>query len=613
MHPTENTKINWAELSDEEGVLLCQKLREDLIQDVSRTGGHLASNLGVVELTVALHRVYDTATDRLVFDVGHQCYCHKMLTGRADLMDTLRKFGGLSGFPKPNESDHDAFVAGHASNSVSVALGMARARTQLNQDYDVVAVIGDGALTGGLAYEGLCNAGQSGENLVVIINDNGMSIRKNVGGMAKLLERHHLRPQYLTLKQFYRETAKKIPGGKRLFDASVRVKKVVKGALLPSSMFEDMGFSYLGPVDGHDLSELTRILHWAKEMEGPVIVHVRTKKGKGFAPAEKKPHRYHGVSPFDPQTGQPLKEPETDFSEVFGQTLTELADQDKRICAVTAAMQPGTGLDGFASAHPDRCFDVGIAEGHAVAMCGGMAKQGAVPVFAVYSTFLQRGYDMLIHDVALCRLHAVFGVDRAGLVGADGETHQGVFDLAFLSTVPGMTVLAPASFAELRTMLRWAVEECHGPVSVRYHRGGENGYSADCGRTPASVLREGADLTIVTHGILTGSVLKAAKLLEESGVSAEVIKLNRVHPVDPMPVIESVRKTGRLLVAEEVIRQGCAGMVLTAALMERGVPVKKCTLLNCGDHFIPHGSVEQLRKLLGLTPEQIAEIGKNML
>lgn len=601
--------INWKELSDEEGRLLCRRLRRELIESVSVTGGHLASNLGTVELTVALHRVYDTAEDRLVFDVGHQCYCHKMLTGRADLMGTLRKFRGLSGFPKPRESVHDAFVAGHASNSVSVALGMARARTLLREPYDVVALIGDGALTGGLAYEGLSNAGQSGEKLVVIINDNGMSIQKNVGGMARLLEQHHLRPRYLSMKRRYKETSEKIPGGKRFFEATVKVKKAVKGALLPSSMFEDLGFSYLGPVDGHDLAELTRILRWAKEMDGPVVVHVRTKKGKGYPPAEREPHAFHGVSPFDLRTGKPLSPPGRDFSQVFGETLMELARENPRLCAVTAAMLPGTGLEDFSIRFPERTFDVGIAEGHAVAMCGGMAKQGLLPVFAVYSTFLQRSYDMLIHDVALDSLSVVLGVDRAGLVGADGETHQGVFDLAFLSTVPGMTVLAPASFAELADMLAWVTQNCHGPLALRYPRGGEEGYSAGWDGAPITLLREGRDLTLVTHGILTGSVLRAAELLAEQGVSAQVVKLNRVHPLESVPLRQWVAQTGRVLVVEEVCAQGSVGMSLAADLAEHGVPMKGLKLLNCGDQFIPHGSVGQLRELLGLTAEQIAAAG----
>lgn len=608
MSSLDSRKIDWAGMTDEEGKLLCQELRRELVEDVSRTGGHLASNLGAVELTVALHRVYDTAQDRLVFDVGHQCYVHKLLTGRAGKMDTLRKFGGLSGFPKPNESIHDAFVAGHASNSISVALGMARARTLLGEDYDVVALIGDGAMTGGLAYEGLCNAGQSGERMVVIVNDNGMSIKKNVGGMAQLLARHHLRPQYLSFKNGYKKVMDTLPGGASFYRFTSKVKRMVKGSLLPSSMFEDLGFTYLGPMDGHDLSELTRILRYAKSKEGPVLIHIRTKKGKGYAPAEKAPHLFHGVNPFDVKTGKPLKKSGTDFSAVFGETLSQLADTDRRVCAVTAAMQSGTGLEGFAARHGERCFDVGIAEGHAVAMCGGMAKQGLIPVFAVYSTFLQRSYDMLFHDVALSHLHTVFGVDRAGLVGADGETHQGLYDVAYLSSVPGMTILSPSSFAELREALHQAVEECSGPVAVRYPRGGENRFSQNTGKAPVVRLRQGEKLTIVSYGITVGDALAAGERL-----NAEVIKLNQLLPLVPELILESVKRTGRLLVVEETARQGCIGERLCSELACRDIAVKKVRLLNCGEEFVQHGSVEQLRRLLGIDEEGIVSAGLEML
>lgn len=588
------------QISDEEAEQLCGELRSSLIETVSQTGGHLASNLGAVELTVALHRVYDTKRDRLVFDVGHQCYCHKMLTGRAALMNTLRKMGGLSGFPKPNESEHDAFIAGHASNSVSVAVGMARARTLLGEDYNVLALIGDGALTGGLAYEGLSDAGQSGENLVVILNDNGMSIQKNVGGVANLLARHHLRPTYLSFKKAYRRVTEKIPGGKAIYRFNHRIKKAIKGNLLPSSFFEDMGFTYIGPVDGHQVGELTRVLRWARSVEGPVLLHVRTVKGKGWTPAEETPDAYHGVAPFDPVTGAPRRKSGPSFSSVFGAELVQLAEQHPNICAVTAAMQAGTGLEGFAARFPERFFDVGIAEGHAAAMCSGMAKQGLVPVFAVYSTFLQRGYDMLIHDMALQHLHVVLGVDRAGLVGDDGETHQGLFDVAYLSTVPGITVLAPASFAELRAMLRCAVLELDGPVALRYPRGGENGYSGDQSGLPSSVLREGSDWTAVCYGTMTGEVLAAAEQLAEEGIQVEVIKLNQLIPLVPELVLQSVRKTKRLLVAEEVIAAGDIGTSLAALAEEAGLPLRKLILLNAGSQFVPHGTIPQLRERLGI-------------
>lgn len=596
------------QISDQEAEALCQELRRSLLATVSQTGGHLASNLGAVELTVAIHRVYDTAKDRLVFDVGHQCYCHKILTGRADRMTTLRKMGGLSGFPKPEESEHDAFIAGHASNSVSVAVGMARARTLQKQDYQVIALIGDGALTGGLAYEGLSNAGQSGENLVVILNDNGMSIQKNVGGIATLLARNHLRPTYLSFKRAYRKVFEKIPGGRVLYHFNHKIKKSIKGTILPSSFFEDMGFTYIGPVDGHQVGELTRLLRWAKSLEGPVLLHVRTVKGKGWPHAEETPDAYHGVSPFDLATGKPLKASGQNFSSVFGEELSRLAVDDPKICAVTAAMRSGTGLDPFAIRCPERFFDVGIAEGHAVAMCSGMAKQGMLPVFAVYSSFLQRGYDMLIHDMALQRLHMVLGVDRAGLVGDDGETHQGLFDVAYLSTVPGLTLLAPASFAETRSMLYRALYELDGPVALRYARGGENGYSDDHSQGAAAVLREGSDWTAVCYGTMTGEVLAAAEALDAEGISVEVVKLNQLAPLEPETVLTSARKTGRLLVAEEVIQAGSMGVALAGAVAQEGLALKALKLLNTGDQFVPHGTIPQLREKLGINSDHIASV-----
>lgn len=601
-----------SKLSDAEGVELCEELRQKLLALVSVTGGHLASNLGVVEITVAIHRVYDTARDRLVFDVGHQCYVHKLLTGREDAMGTLRSFGGLSGFPKPTESVHDAFIAGHASNSVSVAVGMARARTLLGEDYNVIALIGDGALTGGMAYEGLSDAGSSGENMLVILNDNGMSIKKNVGGIAKLLARHHLRPQYLAFKKFYRSFTAKIPGGKRIYRFTSYVKRQIKGTFLPSSFFEDMGFTYLGPVNGHNLAELTRLLRWAKSLSGPVLLHVRTTKGKGYEPAERTPDQFHGVSPFDLESGDLPSKGGGNFSAVFGDTLVELAQQEPRICAVTAAMETGTGLEPFAKQFPKRFFDVGIAEEHAVAMCGGMAKQGMIPVFAVYSTFLQRSFDNLIHDIALQQLHVVFCVDRAGLVGEDGETHQGIFDLSMLSTVPGMTVFAPASFAELRSMLRKAIFEVPGPVAVRYPRGGENGYHEDHSDEVVTVLQEGRDITLVSYGTLIGETLRAAEQLAQAGISPEVIKVNRVVQLDSTLISASVQKTGRILICEETTEPNSVGQFIASELAVSGCCCK-VKLLNAGSGFVTHGSIKQLRALLGIDAAHIAAAAQEVI
>lgn len=605
-------QLDMKNLTESEAVRLCGQLREDLIRSVSRTGGHFASNLGAVELTVALHRVFDLKRDRLVFDVGHQCYPHKMLTGRAEAMSAIRQFGGIAGFPKPGESETDAFVAGHASNSVSVALGMAKARTVLGEDYHVIALIGDGALTGGLAYEGLSNAGQSGENLLVILNDNGMSITQNVGGVAQYLARQRLKPQYLTFKKYYRKVMKRTWLGKKIYHLTHGLKRAIKESILPCSMFEDMGFSYLGPVDGHDVKKMTDILGYAKEMTGPILLHVRTVKGKGYTYAEEVPNKYHGVSPFDVETGEPLKKGGDSFSSVFGRTLCRLAGQDQRICAITAAMQSGTGLDGFAKEYPERFFDCGIAEGHAVAMAGGMAKQGAIPVFAVYSTFLQRGYDMLLHDVALQQLHVVFAVDRAGLVGEDGETHHGVFDVAYLDSIPGMTVLAPSTFAELERMLEQALLDHIGPIALRLPRGGEGAYTGDCGIQDAVVLRQGSDITLVSYGILINRVIEAAQRLAEHGIHAEIVKLNTITPLNSDMVFQSVRKTGALLVAEDCVEAGSVGQRLCAALARQGIS-GKIVLTNSGNEFVTHGSTAQLERQLGLDAESLCRRVREVL
>lgn len=601
-----------AHLNDEGAQQLCGELRRDLIRTVSQTGGHVSSNLGVVELTVAIHRVFDTSLDRLVFDVGHQCYPHKMLTGRQEQMMTMRKFGGLAGFPKPGESIHDAFVAGHASNSVAVAIGMARARTLQKKDYYVLALIGDGALTGGLAYEGLSIAGESREPMIVILNDNGMSITRNVGGVAEHLSRQRLKPQYLTFKKHYRKVMNSNMLFQKLYRMTHKVKKVVKSSLLPTSMFENMGFTYLGPVDGHDVGQLTQLLRYAKDLNEPVLLHVRTRKGKDFLPAETSPDAFHGVGPFDPDTGEIRRAGGENFSSVFGSELTELAREDERVCAITAAMLTGTGLDRFQAEFPQRCFDVGIAEGCAVSMAGGMAKQGMIPVFAVYSTFLQRAYDMILHDAALSGLHVVLAVDRAGLVGDDGETHHGVFDVAFLDQIPGITVLAPSSFAELRQMLKQAVLELEGPVAIRYPRGGEGSFGENYAGVPAAVIKAGKDVTLVSYGTMVEEVMKAAQLLEQDGIDAEIVKLNVITPLPEEPVEQSVRKTGVLLVAEDCICSGSVGQRLAACMERKGITAQ-VILCNTGDGFTTHGTVPQLRKMLGLDGEGIYHQVKEVL
>ena len=596
-------------LSPEQETQLCEEIREFLIQHVAQTGGHLASNLGVVELTVALHKVYDTGTDRLLFDVGHQAYVHKILTGRQEQFTTLRTFGGLSGFPKPSESEHDPFVAGHASDAVSVALGMARARSRMNENYDVVVVLGDGALTGGLAYEGLNDTGESGEPIVVVLNDNGMSISHNVGAIARHLSLLRLKPGYFGLKKAYRQFTEKIPGGQKLYTLSHRIKTWMRRKLIGVTLFEEMGFQYLGPVDGHDMQKMEFLLRQAKEMREPVLLHVITKKGKGYCPAEVHPSNYHGVGSFDPNLGMRLVPKSNTFSDTFGQTMCEMADEDSCICAVTAAMEYGTGLHPFALRYPDRYFDVGIAEGHAVSMAAGMAKQGMIPVFAVYSTFLQRAYDMLLHDVSLLNLHVVFAVDRAGLVGEDGETHHGLFDVGFLRQIPGMYIFAPANQAELRRMLRKAVFETEGPVAVRYPKGSDGRYSD---AQWADICNDHAVLTFVTYGTTINFVLDAADLLAAEGLVVDVVKLDCIMPACFSAILQSVLRTNHLIVVEETAENGCVGQSILSELLCSGVtPASR--LMNYGSGIVTHGDIQSLRKKMGMDAQSIYQTAKELL
>lgn len=591
-------------LTEEQTAELCRELREQLVQTVAKNGGHLAANLGVVELTVAIHRSFDTSKDRLVFDVGHQSYVHKLLTDRRDRFSTLRQFGGVAGFPKPGESVHDAFIAGHASASVSAALGMARARTLQGEDYHVLALMGDGALTGGLAYEGLNDAGESKEPLIIILNDNGMSITKNVGGMAKHLATIRTRASYFRLKKLWRSMTKSSRFGRFLYRRTHIFKERLKRSLIGSNMFEEMGFDYLGPTDGHDISKMCYLFERAKELNGPVVVHVLTKKGRGYEPAEKNPDLFHGVSGFDPATGEIPAPKYESFSDVFGDALTGFAANDPKLCAITAAMQSGTGLDLFAQSFPERFFDVGIAEGHAVTMASGMAKQGMLPVVAIYSTFLQRAYDMLLHDTAIQHLHVVFVIDRAGLVGNDGETHHGVFDAGFLRQIPGMTVLCPASLAELKEMLRRALYEIEGPVAVRFPKGGEGRYT---GISETPVLKKGKDLTLCGYGRIVNELLAAADLLAQEGVDAEVVKLSQIKPLLKSEITAALR-TGTLIVAEEANRN--CGVYQELASHANGERVTGC---NLADSFVTHGSLPELYREKGLSARQLADFAKEKL
>lgn len=605
-----NCHEDLASLTDEQRISLCDEIRTFLVERVSRTGGHLASNLGVVELTVAIETVFDTNKDRLVFDVGHQSYVHKMLTGRQADFDRLRQYGGIAGFPKPGESRTDSFVAGHASSAVSIALGMARARTLLKDDYHVVALMGDGAATGGMVYEGLNDAAESGEPLIVILNDNEMSIDRNVGGVASHLSRLRMKEGYLGMKNRYRNALSKLPGGKGFYRFTRRVKEHIKRVLLQTTIFENMGLSYLGPVHGHDLKELTRILRVARDMKRPVLVHVLTQKGRGYTPAEESPSVFHGVGKFDPISGQiPCKAGQT-FSDTFGQTLTTLAQSDHRICAITAAMPGGTGLLGFKEAHPDRLFDVGIAEEHAVSMAGGLAKQGMVPVVALYSTFLQRSFDQIMQDVALLNLHTVFAVDRAGLVGEDGETHHGVFDVGFLRQIPGMQILCPASCQELSDMLVWAVKEQTAPVAIRYPRGGDKDYTqsdwTDMGlRDAVKCHRQGRGITIITYGTMLQNAMDAAELLSRHGIETTVLRLMTLAPL-PVEEIAANLNTTHLLILEEAAAGSAICHSLAEALYEHN-PNLQIRSLNLGNGFVTHGSVAALYEHYGLDGNSVAE------
>ena len=583
--------------------VLCASLREFIVDSVSRTGGHLASNLGVVELAVALEREFDSSRDRIIYDVGHQSYVHKILTGRRDRFDTLRQYGGLSGFMKPEESVTDPCVTGHASDSVSVALGMAHARTLRNQKYHVVAVIGDGALTGGMAYEALSNAGTSGEPLLVVLNDNNMSIAQNVGGLSRHLARLRVNSRYLRAKVRVKERLARIPGGAAVTRAISRAKARIKSFVLPTSLFEQMGFIYLGPVDGHNLKSVCELLAQAKKIKKPVLLHVITQKGRGYAPSEQEPEKYHGVSRFDPVSGAFAADKKEDFSACFGRELCAFAEKDARICAITAAMPSGTGLTRFASRFPSRFFDVGIAEEHAVAMAAGMAAQGLVPVVAMYSTFLQRAYDQLVHDVAIEGLHVVFCVDRAGIVGADGATHNGVLDIAFLRSIPGMKVYCPSNFSELRSMMTRAVYHEDGPVAIRYPRGGEGAFRKDTAQEVLACVREapGHTVTLLTHGVMVNEALAAAELLEKKQIHAQVYKANQIGSGLEQAFAEKQNElSGWCVVIEDNVQSGSLGEWVA------GCRASRTDLLNTGDRFLPHGGVDEVYRHCGLDAEGIA-------
>lgn len=606
-------KVNWPDdvkkLTIKEKIELAEELREKTISAVSKTGGHLASNLGVVELTIALHSCFNMPEDKIVWDVGHQTYIHKMLTGRKDKFDTLRQMDGIAGFPRTSESEYDSFDTGHSSTSISVALGMARARDVLGKKHKVVAVIGDGAMTGGMALEALNDAGISKTNLIVILNDNEMSISKNTGGLSMFLAKLRTKKTYINSNVSAKNFIRKIPViGEKIVTLTVKLKNSIKQLIIPKMYFENIGFRYLGPINGHSIQDLEEIFNISKELDGPVLIHVLTKKGKGYKFAEENPNKYHSTSAFDVETGEKKSSSGKDYSKVMGDKLTELARNDDKIVAVTAAMEDGTGLHNFAEEFPNRFFDVEIAEQHALGMVAGMAKEGLKPVIPIYSSFLQRGYDQLIHDIAMQELPVVVCVDRAGIVGNDGETHQGILDLSFLNTVPKMNVIAPKNFEELEKMIEFAVN-FDKPIAIRYPRGGEGKYQfSKCDEIvlgKAEILREGSDVTIVAIGKMVSYAMEVADELQKKGIEAEVINARFVKPIDNETITGSLGKTKRLVTIEDnVINCGLASSV--KSVLEEAEEIR---VLNVGypDEFVKHGTVSDIEKKYGMDVQSIVK------
>ena len=590
---------------------LAAEIREFLVNKISVTGGHLGSNLGAVELTMALHLVLDLPQDKIIWDVGHQSYTHKLLTGRRDGFESLRKYGGMSGFPKRKESDCDSFDTGHSSTSISAGLGLVEARELLGQDHTVVSVIGDGSMTGGMAYEALNNASRLNSNFIIVLNDNHMSISENVGGISRYLNGLRTTQTYTEIKKGVEGTLKRIPGkGDRIVSQLRKTKSGIKQLFVPGMFFEDMGITYLGPVDGHDVRKLVKVLNEAKRVDHAVLVHVITEKGKGYRPAEENPSRFHGTGPFDIRTGEPAEKSATDsYTEVFSKVLTDIARKDDKVVAITAAMADGTGLAAFKKYFPKRFFDVGIAEEHAMTFAAGLAAGGMKPVFAVYSSFLQRAYDQTLHDVCLQDLPVVIAVDRAGLVGSDGETHQGIFDLSFLSSIPNMTVISPKNRWEMADMLRFAVDYPH-PVALRYPRGeayeGMKEFRAPVEYGKSEVLYEEADIAVIFVGHMAELADRVRTGIREAGYKCSLINARFVKPLDTQ-LLDRLSRTHRLFVTieENVVAGGFGGQVLEYA-SEAKLPVY---IRNIGipDDYVEHGNVEILRREVGLDCGRIVE------
>ena len=602
-------KVNYPKdikkLTKKEKIELSKELRDMIINTCSNTGGHIASNLGVVELTIALFSCFDLPKDKIIWDVGHQSYVHKILTGRKDKFNTLRQMGGIAGFPRTSESPYDSFDTGHSSTSISAALGMARARDLLHKDNKVIAVIGDGALTGGMAMEALNDAGISKTDLIVILNDNEMSISKNTGGMSQFLSKLRTGKGYIKKRKFLKTFVTHIPLiGKFLYKVISRLLRSIKSLFIKNMYFENIGFKYLGPIDGHSIEDLEEILNRAKYLEGPILIHIITKKGKGYLPAEEKPNKFHSVGPFNIEDGSSKKEKQKDYSAAMGESLVKLAKKDKQIVAITAAMEEGTGLSEFASKFPNRFFDVEIAEQHGLTLAAGMAAGGLKPVVPIYSSFLQRGYDQVIHDICMQKLPVTICVDRAGCVGNDGETHNGLFDLSYLSTIPNMNIMAPKNYEELGLMLEFAVNSGK-PMAIRYPRGTEDSYIFEPSKKielgKGELLREGKDLTIVAIGKMVPYAMKVAEKLHKDKIEAEVINIRFIKPLDIKLIEKSLEKTNRLVTIEDNCISGGLGETIKSNLSK----CYKTTNFAYPDEFIKHGSIPEIEHKYGLDVDSI--------
>jgi 1-deoxy-D-xylulose-5-phosphate synthase len=604
-------------LTTKEKEQLATEIREMILKIVSENGGHLASNLGVVELTIALHSIFDMPKDKIIWDVGHQTYVHKILTGRKEKMLTLRKMDGIAGFPKTEESVYDNFDTGHSSTSISAALGIARARDLKKEKYNVIAVIGDGALTGGMALEALNDVGASNNNVIVILNDNEMSISKNVGGIPKLLGKIRTKKLYKNSNDCIRDFLEKIPlVGKKMSKIIKRIKKSIKQLLIPNMFFEDIGFSYLGPVDGHNIEELENIMRNSKKMQGPVLIHVITKKGKGYKIAEENPDNYHSTSAFNIENGKTKNEKKDDYSKIFGKKLVDLAEKNNKIVAITAAMKDGTGLSNFARQFPSRFFDTGIAEQHAICMAAGMAINGLIPVVPIYSSFYQRAYDQVIHDICIQNLGVVMCVDRAGIVGNDGETHQGILDLSFFNIVPNLNIMAPKDFKELEDMLEFAIE-LRKPIVIRYPRGGEADIKfnkhekIELGKS--EILQEGTDVTIIAIGKMVSRAYEVSNELKKENINAEVINVRFLKPLDEKTIVESIKKNKKIVTIEDNILQGGLATSLNELIVRNNIKNVKIKNFGYPNIFVKHGSVKEIEKKYGLDIKNIVEETKELL